>query len=92
MTVEVNPMDIKKTPQTSVHNDEATTKMKVQDFISDVKTEITKVNWTSPEELRVYAKIVVLTTLVFGFGIYFTDLIIQAVLNGLSLLVRVIAG
>lgn len=92
MTVEVKPMDIKQAPQAVDKTDNLSTKVKVQDFIADVKSEIKKVHWTSPEELRVYAKIVVLTTLIFGFGIYFTDLIIQSILSGLSFLARVIAG
>jgi preprotein translocase SecE subunit len=91
MSTEVKSMDIKKAQGSEAHS-KGMTKQKIQEFISEVKAEMHKIHWTSRAELLVYAKIVVTTTLVFGFGIYFTDLTIQAVLNTLSYLVRFIAG
>ncbi|WP_068469701.1 preprotein translocase subunit SecE [Candidatus Protochlamydia phocaeensis] len=83
-------MDIKKTQHTVTEN--ALSTKKVRDFVADIKSEIQKVQWTSKEELIAYTKIVVLTTFVFGMSIYFMDLMIQGVLNGLSLLLRLVGG
>lgn len=91
MSIEVKSMDIKKA-QSADSDESGVTKRKVQDFITEVKTEVHKIHWTSRDELLAYAKIVIITTLFFGFAIYFTDLTIQAVLNTLSYLVRLIAG
>lgn len=68
--------------------DNALNRTSLIDFASDVKAELKKVSWTSPEELRVYTKVVVATTFVLGMGIYFVDLAIQSFLNGLSILIR----
>ncbi len=61
---------------------------KAIDFIGDVKAELKKINWTSPEELQVYTKIVVGMTFFLGLGIYATDLVIQTFLSGLGVLFR----
>ncbi len=61
-------------------------------FIGDMKGELAKVTWTSREEMQLYIKVVVMSTLVFGLGIYFVDLIIQGVLMGLGAVVRLIGG
>ncbi len=90
MGAEVKSMDIKKTQHTVTEN--ALSTKKVRDFVADIKSEIQKVQWTSKEELIAYTKIVVLTTFVFGMSIYFMDLMIQGVLNGLSLLLRLVGG
>lgn len=65
---------------------------KARSFVADVKDEIGKVTWTTPDELRVYTKIVVGMTFAMGMGIYFMDLFIQAFLTGLEMTVRMIAG
>ncbi len=72
--------------------DSALSAHKVGDFIGDMKDELAKVTWTSREEMQLYIKVVVLSTLVFGLGIYVADLLIQSVLFGLGTLVRVIGG
>lgn len=56
----------------------------VVDFVGDVKVELKKISWTSPEELRVYTKIVVAMTFILGLSIYVIDLLIQSVLIGLN--------
>lgn len=85
-------MDIKKTHQVSTAENAVNSRKKVQDFVADIKGEIQKISWTSKEELRVYTQIVVIATFLFGMAIYMMDLFIQATLNGLSLLLRLIAG
>lgn len=64
----------------------------VFDFIGEVKAELSRITWTSAEELRVYVKVVVGATVVFGFGVYFVDLGIQAVLRGLGVIVHAMIG
>lgn len=64
----------------------------VGQFIADMKDELGKVTWTSPDEMQLYIKVVVLSTLTFGFGVYAVDLVIQATLHGLSAVVQWIGG
>lgn len=61
---------------------------KVVDFVGDVKSELKKISWTSPDELRVYTKIVVAMTFFLGMSIYVIDLFIQGFLTGLSHIFR----
>ncbi len=89
MGAEVKSMEIKK-PQQSATEQALTTK-RVQAFVTDVKSEIQKITWTSREELLVYTKIVVGATLVFGMSIYVLDLLIQGTLGGLNLLLQFIS-
>lgn len=93
LAVKVKTVEAKKTQQLASPKtqDAPITGAKVVDFIGDVKAELKKINWTSPEELKVYTKIVVGTTFFLGMGLYFVDLFIQSFLNGLSLLIRWIA-
>jgi preprotein translocase SecE subunit len=48
-------------------------------YLEDLKAEFRKIQWTEGEEVKVYAKIVVVTTFVMGMAIYFADVIIQRV-------------
>jgi preprotein translocase subunit SecE len=89
---EVKSMDIKKTQQASTTKDAVSSRKKMQDFVADIKTEVSKINWTSRDELITYSQIVVVTAFIFGMGIYMMDLLIQGTLNGLSFLVHLIAG
>ncbi len=72
--------------------EKAVPRLNIGEFIGEMKAELAKVTWTSREEMQVYIKVVVISTLLFGFGIYGADLLIQGVLNGLGVLVRLIAG
>lgn len=91
MGAEVKSMEVKKTnSHTTV--DQPVAKKKVQDFVTDLKSEIFKVEWTSKEELITYSKIVVITTFIFGMSIYLMDLLIQGTLSGLHTIIRLIAG
>lgn len=62
------------------------------DYVDTFKSEISKVTWTSAEELRAYTKIVVGATFVFGMGIYFADVCIQGGLTVLGYLMRLITA
>jgi preprotein translocase subunit SecE len=70
----------------------ASKKATPRDVIAEIKSEIGKISWTSKEELITYTQIVVGATVVFGIGIYFTDLIIQTTLFALHSIVSFIIG
>lgn len=94
MVTEVKPMEIKKTQQAagSVPKEVPISSWKPAEFVGGIKEEFQKINWTSPEELKVYTQIVVGATFTFGIGIYVMDLIIQGCLHTLTLAVRLITG
>jgi preprotein translocase SecE subunit len=52
-------------------------------YIQEIKDELKKVSWTDKEELRFSTKMVVLTMLFFGIGIYLVDFFIK---NSLDLI------
>ncbi len=95
MVSDVKTMEVKKTQQeasiVSKETPAASKKVQAESFISEIKAEIKRITWTSPEELRVYTKIVVGTTFVFGMGIYFVDLLIQTSLELLSSVINLIS-
>ena len=72
--------------------DSALSAQGVGEFVGGIKDELSKVTWTSRDEMQLYIKVVVASTLVFGLGIYFVDLVIQGVLTGLGAIVRLIGG
>jgi preprotein translocase SecE subunit len=61
-------------------------------FIKELKEELRKVSWTTKAELSSCTKIVVLSTIVFGLGIYGVDLIIKGSLELIKWLVHFIFG
>lgn len=61
-------------------------------FLSALKEELKKVSWTSKDELIVCTKVVVGSTVAFGFGIYVIDLLIRNALQGMHHLARWIFG
>ena len=61
-------------------------------FIEDMKTEFGKIQWTEGEEVRVYAKIVVGATFVFGIALYLVDLFVQKTLFSLDAIFRMLFG
>ena len=93
MGAEVKSMDIKKTPPVTITDKERTVPAKrAQQFVTEVKDEIQKINWTSREELMTYTQIVVVATFLFGMVIYLLDLCIQAALASLHWIVSAIGG
>ena len=61
-------------------------------FLSELKAEFRKISWTPKEELFQCTKIVVAFVFVFGFGIYFADLLIKGGLNWLDFVVHKVFG
>ena len=92
--MEVKTMEVKKAhPNVSVQPKTAGAfSQQVWDFFGDVKSEIKKITWTSPEELKTYTQIVVIATFLFGMGIFGIDLMIQGTLALLSSTVKLIVG
>lgn len=84
VVVEVKTMEPKKNQQAVLHSPKekeavsSAKKLQAADFVGEVKAELKRISWTSPEELKTYTKIVVGATFVCGMGIYFMDLLIQA--------------
>lgn len=97
MSVDIKPMEVKKTQSTiaasaSTTHAPAFALSDATTFVGDVKEELRKITWTNPDELRVYTQITVGATLVLGLGIYFIDILIQLTLMGFSNIVRFIFG
>jgi preprotein translocase subunit SecE len=88
---EAKSMEVKK-PHHSTKSAHTLATKRVKEFVEEIKSEIQKITWTSREELLAYTKIVIGATFIFGMAIYFLDLIIQGVLNGLNLLLNFIGG
>ncbi len=61
-------------------------------FVRELKGELKKVSWVSKEELLQGTKLVVITTFLFGFCIYLTDLLIRSALSGLHSIVYTVFG
>lgn len=61
-------------------------------YIQELKEELKKVSWTSQEELRFATKMVVMTTLFFGVGIYLVDFLIKGSLEMIRTVVHFIFG
>jgi len=59
---------------------------KLLNFFKDVKQELGRVEWTSKDELKVYVKIVLVSTFCFAMGVYLVDLAIRGVLGGINML------
>ena len=57
-------------------------------FLAGVKEEFRKISWTNREELKVYTKVVILTTFVFGMLVFCTDFFIQNCLDGLDYVIK----
>jgi preprotein translocase subunit SecE len=61
-------------------------------YIQELKSELSKVSWTTKEELKFSTKAVVVTTFVLGLGIYLVDLAIKGCLDFISIAVHFIFG
>lgn len=61
-------------------------------YIQELKDELKKVSWTTQEELRFSTKMVVLTTIFFGLGIYLVDFFIKGSLDSIRAVLHFIFG
>lgn len=96
MTSEVKTIEHKKQDfqENDKKNAKATTlkKFKFREWIEDMKHEIKTINWTTPEELRVYTQIVVGAVFFFGMGVYLVDLVLHGTLNLLTVISQWLVG
>lgn len=95
--MEAKTMELKKTQQVTrpISSPVAQPKEKGKSFatsLADIKSEFSKISWTSPEELKTYTKIVVGAALFLGMGIYFADVLIRLSLMVLEGAMRWIAS
>ncbi len=67
-------------------------KKKKYPFFREVQQELSKVSWTTKEEIQLCTKVVVFSTFAFGLAIYLTDLALRGVLNLIFLIGRGIGG
>ena len=89
MTVDIKVMEVKKSVPVEVATSQ---RWSIFDFVGSVKEEFGKITWTEPNELRLYCKLVVGATFIFGLGIYCIDLAIQSVLGSLGVVFHYIFG
>jgi preprotein translocase SecE subunit len=61
-------------------------------YLNEVKEEFKSVTWTPRAGLITLTKVVLMTTLVVGLSIYFTDLSIRTFLGALERSIRLITG
>lgn len=61
-------------------------------YIQELKDELKKVNWTTQEELRFATKMVVLSTVFFGLGIYLVDFFVKGSLDAVKNILHRIFG
>ena len=98
MAVNVKAMDDKKIQEKNVQrvetsNDKVKTAGKrAESYLSEIKSEFSKITWTSKEELKTYTQLVVGATFVCGIGVYGIDLFIKVCLNTLDMVLRWVFG
>lgn len=61
-------------------------------FFGATKREFKTLSWTTKKELVTSTKVILISTFVSGFAVYFVDILIQRLLSTISLLTRMIFG
>lgn len=92
MTLELKAMDVKKHEPLIATKGSEVRSFKMLAFFGNIKEEFSKITWTSPEELRLYTKVVVAATFLLGLAIYSIDLVIQGGLAVISGLFKAVFG
>ena len=83
-------MDVRVQGMTEDLTPQASKKKPLFSYLEELKAELKKVSWTTQEELLFSTKVVILSIFVFGFGIYFFDLVIKGILDLVALVVHFI--
>lgn len=63
---------------------------KVKNYFQEVRKEIQLVSWPSRSELKKYTKLVIVSTLACGFGVYIVDLTCKGFLDFLRYLTKLL--
>lgn len=61
-------------------------------FLQELKEELKKVSWTTKAELKTSAKVVIVSTFLFGFVVYLADIVIKMGLQGINTIARLLFG
>ena len=64
----------------------------VVNFVGEVKQEFHKIEWTTKSELKTHTKIVLASIFLCGMSVYVIDLVIQGLLGGMNLLIKLFTG
>lgn len=76
-----------------INKQEASTNKRLgSNFLYEVKNELSKTTWTPKKELYSLVKIVIITTFVFGFLLFFVDMSLKNVLQILKIGFRSLFG
>lgn len=67
-------------------------KKRSKSYLDQLREEIKKISWPQMDELKICTKVVIGATFFFGFGIYFSDLVIKSALDTLSILCKAVFG
>lgn len=94
MAVNVKAMDDKKLQQRPEVSSDSVKNVgkRAESYLSEIKSEFSKITWTSKEELKTYTQLVVGATFVCGLGVYLIDLFIRGCLGTLDMILRWIFG
>jgi len=65
---------------------------KTSSYFREVQKEIGKITWVTKKELLKLTKVVLTATVLFGFGIYFMDVILQNSLQMIFKVARLVIG
>ncbi|OGN60604.1 MAG: preprotein translocase subunit SecE [Chlamydiae bacterium RIFCSPHIGHO2_12_FULL_27_8] len=63
-----------------------------ESYFKELKTEFKKISWTSKIELFAFTKIVLISTFLFSFLIYFSDVAIRGFLTLINIVSKLIFG
>ncbi len=61
-------------------------------YFGATKREFKTLSWTTKEELKKSTKLILISTFVSGFLVYFVDIVIQKALLSINLLTRLVFG
>jgi len=65
---------------------------KTSSYFREVQREFGKITWVTKKELIRLSKVVLTSTILFGFGIYFIDLALQSSLQVIFKMARFVIG
>jgi preprotein translocase SecE subunit len=63
-------------------------KIRIASYFRQVQQEFKRITWTTKADLISMTKIMLGATLIGGFSIYFADLVVQSVLQGMMNAIR----
>lgn len=92
MTVGVKMMEEKRADKATTAVSTKVTAKKTESYLSEIKSEFSKITWTDKDELIFYTKLVVGATFISGIAVYLIDLSIRVGLTSLETIVKFVFG